>query len=63
MSMVLRYGATQKQRLGRSRNDSTGTTNSAAESEAVPELDQVEAMVEGVKAHGVSVFTLLHAID
>ena len=59
MSMILRYGATQKQRLGRSRNDSTGSTNSAPECEEVPELDQVEAMVEGVKAHGVSAFAPL----
>ncbi|GJE94783.1 zf-C3HC-domain-containing protein [Phanerochaete sordida] len=58
MSMVLRYGATQRQRLGRSRSiaEPPATRNSAdtdARGEGeVPELDQVDAMVEGVKTRG-----------
>jgi hypothetical protein len=60
MSMILRYGATQKQRLGRHRTDlpsiPAATPNLAVQEDgAVPELDQVDAMVERVKSRGVSV--------
>ena len=56
MSMVLRHGATQKQRLGRSRSLAESRTVSEPSNPGidgeVPELDQVDAMVEGVKARG-----------
>ncbi|EKM58236.1 uncharacterized protein PHACADRAFT_182602 [Phanerochaete carnosa HHB-10118-sp] len=58
MSMVLRYGATQKQRLGRPSSliethvtANSGNTSAPVEGE-VQELDQVGAMVEGVKTRG-----------
>lgn len=59
MSMVLRHGATQKQRLGRPRSEIPGSAvhlqGAAAEEGTMPEFDQVDAMVEGVKARGVSI--------
>lgn len=59
MSMVLRHGATQRQRLGRAaslRRTETASTesNDGAESEEMEELTQVDIMVQGVKARGVS---------
>lgn len=59
MSMVLRHGATRKQRLGQSSGlvethatASSGNASVFVEGE-VQELDQVGAMMEGVKARGV----------
>lgn len=65
LSVILRYGATQKQRLGYARgahrpgrtsidsSDSVGETSE--ETEDFEEIDRVAAMVEGVKTRGVSV--------
>jgi hypothetical protein len=60
LSVVLRYDATRKQRLGYSRSMSTGQSLTGLNveggdtSEAVQEADPVAAMVEEVKARGVS---------
>lgn len=59
LSMILRHGAVQKQRLGRPRSVLERQLASASgegtdEDGMTPELDQVEAMVEGVKSRGVS---------
>lgn len=63
MSIVLRYGAAQKQRMRRTRSVAThSATVSTEDSEArmdeevMPEMNQVDQMVEGVKARGVRVF-------
>lgn len=57
MSMVLRHGATQRQRLGRAaslRRTETASTesNDGGESGEMEELTQVDIMVQGVKARG-----------
>ena len=63
MSVVLRYGATQKQRLGYSRSgrgpgrpsiDSVDSAAEVTQSGDLQEVDRVAAMVEGVKTRGVS---------
>lgn len=61
MSMTLRYGATQKQRLGYSRSIHRGrpSVDSVDSMEGVQEegeVDPVAAMVEGVKTRGASSF-------
>lgn len=63
MSIVLRYGAAQKQRLRRTRSvaahsitTSTEDSEARMDEEAIPEMNQVDQMVEGVKARGVRVF-------
>ncbi|KAI0698479.1 C3HC zinc finger-like-domain-containing protein [Cytidiella melzeri] len=53
LAVVLRYGATQKQRLGYSRGVERSPMDSGGETlEPVLEDDPVAAMVEGVKARG-----------
>lgn len=69
LSVVLRYGATQRRRLGLSYNG-RGSVDSVrggggegagtgGEDEGEREVDAVAAMVEGVKTRGVS-FTVLY---
>ena len=59
MSIVLRHGAVLKQKHRRTRSALQSSTavltgeSEASTEEMVPELDQVEQMIEGVKAHGV----------
>lgn len=61
LSVVLRYGAAQKQRLGYSRaahrpgRPSVDSMGSVFETdEDMQDIDRVAAMVEGVKTRGVS---------
>ena len=53
MSMILRYGAVQKQRLRRYHSTTAHSRSDVPAEGNVPELDQVDQMVEGVKARGV----------
>ena len=53
MSMILRYGAVQKQRLRRFHSTTAHSRSDVPAEGNVPELDQVDQMVEGVKARGV----------
>ncbi len=61
MAVVLRYGLAQRHRLGRNRSHKTLQTQPDGTGDvemdwvdAAAELSQAEAMVEGVKARGVS---------
>ena len=56
LTVVLRYGAAQRQRFGLRRP--SGEVPQEAE-EGSPEDKEVEAMVAGVKTHGVSVFLVV----
>lgn len=65
ISIVLRYGAAQKQRLRRTRSVaahsstvSTEDLEARIDEEVIPEMNQVDQMIEGVKARGVRVFAL-----
>lgn len=64
MSVILRYGAAQKQRLGLARraerSSADGVSPSSDAMETIEEVDPVAAMVEGVKTRGVR---LLHAFS
>ena len=59
-SVVMRYGAVQRQRLGLSRVQSaqvTGTEGApVADEEVDMETNSIEAMVDGVKKRGVSLY-------
>ena len=64
LTVVLRYGAAQRQRIGLSRVSSerraeafsSSMTGMAQPAEAPAEVSEVEAIVAGVKSHGVSFF-------
>lgn len=73
LSVVLRYGATQRQRLGLNYNgrgsvDSVRVNggegaSAGGEGEGEREVDAVAAMVEGVKTRGVSLTGLLSLVS
>ena len=62
LSVVMRHGAVQRQRLGLSRVQSAqvpGTAVPAGDAEVEMEGNSIEAMVDGVKKRGVSTSAVL----